>query len=66
MKHFCVNNLCPCYVEVSDDVRAITFESKEHAAHPTTFTRVIIGEVGKPPLTVCSMCANILRIVHEN
>lgn len=62
MKPFCANPLCICHVEVTDDVRAITFEAKP----PVTFKRVVIQQTGKPHLTVCSTCARILQLIHES
>jgi len=57
---FCNNRLCRFNVEVPEAVRNISVPDKDTG-------RVLIGRVsvraeGKPDLTLCEVCANVLAI----
>lgn len=61
MKKFCCNPLCALHKDVEDSVTRV--EIRKPGFSPEGYKRVIVKQPGEPDLTMCSTCANVLRIV---
>ena len=57
---FCANPFCAFHVDVAPDIRYVSFI--KHDGTRAKVGRQLVAQEGKPDLTLCDVCANVLVI----